>query len=183
MYSGSRPSVSAILLSVLVAALLGVGGAANGTLRVSNTSTAFSGGGGGTGSIPPLSPFLSPNAGGTVVGAQRVTGPLTVLSGGGGAGGTGPLFPTFFSPNAGGSLGVLRLPTLINVTSAGQSSGPWIVHVRSASGATLALASTDAVGDVAFLLPAVPGLKLDVLGSDAIGVPVAAGHEVNVVLN
>ncbi len=126
-----------------------------GAIRAGGGVTEFSGGGGGSGSIPPLSPP------------------------GGGAGGTGPLFVNL----TGGSVfSFACLPTFVHVTSVGQASGPWWVHVRTDTGVTLALAPTDASGDVSFLLPAFPGLMLDVLGSDAEDVPLLAGQSITVVI-
>lgn len=92
------------------------------------------------------------------------------------SGGTSPI-PT--PPTGLATLGVLRVPTLINVTS-GSSGGPWVVHVRDAFGMLISTGVTDRGGDVVQVLPTLPGLRLDVIGTDAVDVPVVAGKGVEI---
>ena len=109
--------------------------------------------------VAAISPF--------VLGGVRV-GPPSGTAASGGAN------PQPIPPKHVATLGVLRVPTLINVTS-GSSSGPWVVHVRDAFGLLISTGVTDRSGDVVQVLPTLPGLRLDVIGTDAVDVPVVAG--------
>ena len=77
------------------------------------------------------------------------------------------------------TLAPLTVPTVITV-SAGSSSGPWVVKVRNAFGALVSSGMTDRGGNVMVDMPVTIGLMLDVLGTDAVDVPVFAGHDVEV---
>jgi hypothetical protein len=84
-------------------------------------------------------------------------------------------------PNGLATLGVHHVSTLIMV-SANSSGGPWIVQVRDAFGAPVAAGITDGAGCKVLQLPTLPGLRLDVIGTDALDVPIVAGHDVEVLL-
>lgn len=93
-----------------------------------------------------------------------------------GGGGGSPDLP----PPAGLNLGVYSpAPTLVHVYSQ-MSSGPWYVQVRSAGGAVVDSGTTGSNGEVVFDLPAAGGMAMDVLGTDALDVPVSCGQSIQV---
>jgi hypothetical protein len=108
--------------------------------------------------------------------------PLGVASKGAGpyASGGGGSYP---DPPAGALLGVSNpTPTLITVSSRTQL-GPWFVQARLPGGGVLDAGVTDPAGQVVLtLIDGVHGFMLDVIDTDAVDVPVAAGVDVEVFL-
>lgn len=107
-----------------------------------------------------------------LVAGVRVGSPAGVGFSGGGVNPIGP------PPNANANLGQARL-THITVNSR-MSTGPWIVEVRTVSGTLIASATAINGELVTKALPAGQVLMLDVLDTDALDVPIAAGQTVGV---
>jgi len=80
-------------------------------------------------------------------------------------------------------LGVYNpVPTLVTVTSR-TDPGPWYVQVRLPGGGVLDSGLTDSSGQVVVtLIDGVHGFLLDVLGTDAVDVPVTPGLDIEVFL-
>ena len=115
---------------------------------------------------------------------------LGVASGGG----VGPLPPKFLTSGGGG--GVIVPPKFgpppnaipaanssLLVESLGATEAPWTIVVRTSWGMPVLLTSTSEFGDAQLSLPPFGGLMLDVIGTEAVDVPIAAGQRIFVLVD
>jgi hypothetical protein len=89
----------------------------------------------------------------------------------GGGGGVSP------DPPIGKVAPLARASVTVNSVS---SPGPWIVYVTNAQGGIVQTCVVSAGTPEALTLPMVTGLQLDVVGTDAIGGPVAPGQSLEI---
>ena len=111
-----------------------------------------------------------------IIGGVRLS---AVASGGGGSTPNPPQYlPS--APTVATTPGdFLHLPLVVAVAG---PAGSYTVAVTAASGAVVALGTTNAHGIVVLDLPSGFGLELDVVGTSVVGLPVHAGQSVSIVV-